>query len=152
MIYNIWKLLHILSVIIFLGNITFSIYWKIQADNSKERIKIVDAFKNIIKADRIFTMPSITALLIFGVGTAMQGGLSLIETPWIIWSIILLIISTYSFMGKVIPIQKKILILASSDNFDWNIYMKLSRSWSIWGTIAVVSPYIAVALMVLKPI
>lgn len=152
MVYNIWKLLHILSVIIFLGNITFSIYWKIQADRTKEKMKIVDAFKNIIKADRIFTMPSVTALFIFGVGTAMHGNLSLIETTWIFWSIILLIISSYSFMGKVVPIQKKIFILANSDNFDWNIYSKLSKSWNLWATIAVVSPYLAVILMVIKPI
>ena len=151
MVYNLWKLLHVLSVIIFIGNITFGIYWKYQADKSKDRIKIADAFKNIIKADRIFTMPSVTALFIFGVGTAMQGNLSLIETSWIFWSIILLVISSYAFMAKVVPAQKKILALASSEEkFAWDEYNKLSKNWNTWGMIATVTPYIAVILMVMK--
>lgn len=151
MVYNVWKLLHVLSVIIFLGNITFGIYWKMQADKTKDRLKIADAFKNIIKADRIFTMPSVTALFIFGVGAAMQGNFSLIETPWIFWSILLLIISLYAFKGKVAPIQKQILALAGNeDKFGWDEYEKLSQKWNAWGLIAAVSPYLAVVLMVLK--
>ena len=151
MVYNIWKLLHVLSAIIFLGNITFGIYWKLQADKTKDRIKIADAFKNIIKADRIFTMPSVTALFIFGMGTAMQGNLSLIETSWIFWSIILLIISAYAFMGKLVPVQKQILALANNEEkFGWEEYKKLSAKWNIWGTVAIAAPYLAVVLMVLK--
>ena len=151
MIYNIWKLLHVLSVIIFVGNITFAIYWKYQADKSKDRLKVADAFKNIIRADRIFTMPSVTALFIFGVGTAMQGNISLIETPWILWSIILLIISSYAFMAKIVPLQKKIIALANNaDKFGWDEYTVLSKKWNMWEMVATATPYIAVVLMVLK--
>ncbi len=152
MIYNIWKLIHIISVIIFLGNITIGIFWKIQADKSTDRLKIADTFKNIILADRIFTMPSVAVLFIFGMGAAMQGNLSLVETPWILWGIIMLIISAFAFMSKVVPIQKQILALASDEQrFSWDEYLKLSRKWNIWGSIATITPYIAVALMVLKP-
>ena len=151
MIYNIWKLIHVLAVIIFMGNITIGIFWKMQADKSTDRQKIADTFKNLIKADRIFTMPSVTLLILFGLGTAMQGDLSLVETPWILWSIIMIIISAFAFMSKVSPLQKQIYALASSEEkFTWDEYLVLSRKWNIWGTIATVTPYIAVALMVLK--
>ena len=151
MVYSIWKLLHILAVIVFLGNITVGVFWKLQADKSKDRLKIVETFKNLIKADRIFTMPSVTALFIFGVGTAMQGNLSLVETSWIMWSIIMLIISAFVFMAKVVPLQKQILELAKNEEkFSWDSYLPLSVKWNLWGTIATVTPYIAVALMVLK--
>jgi len=151
MIYSIWKLLHILAVIVFLGNITVGVFWKFQADKSKDRLKIVDTFKNLIKADRFFTMPSVTALFIFGVGTAMQGNLSLVETSWIMWSIIMLIISALVFMAKVVPLQKQILELAKDEEmFSWDSYRSLSGKWNLWGTIATVTPYIAVILMVLK--
>ncbi|MGD1006586.1 MAG: DUF2269 family protein [Ignavibacteriaceae bacterium] len=151
MIYSIWKLLHILAVILFLGNITVGAFWKLQADKSTERLKIAETFKNLIKADRVFTMPSVTALFIFGVGAAMQGNLSLVETPWILWSIVMLIISAFVFMTKVVPLQKQIFELASSEEkFSWDLYLSLSRKWNVWGTIATVTPYIAVALMVLK--
>ncbi len=152
MIYNIWKLLHILFAIIFIGNITIGIFWKIQADKSKDRLKIADTFKNIIKADKIFTMPSVTALIIFGLGTAMQGNISLIETSWIFWSIIMIIISAYAFMAKVAPLQKEIYSLANNpEKFSWENYLRLSKKWNFWGTIATITPYIAVILMVLKP-
>ena len=152
MIYNIWKLLHVLSAIIFIGNITTGIFWKMQADNTKDRLKIADTFKNIIKSDKIFTMPSATALIIFGLGTAMQGNYSLVDTTWIFWSIIMIIISAYAFMSKIVPIQKKIYALAgNSERFTWDEYSVLSKKWNLWGSIAIITPYIAVILMVLKP-
>ncbi len=151
MIYNIWKLIHVLAVIIFLGNITIGIFWKIQADKSTDRLKIAETFKNLIKADKVFTMPSVTLLILFGLGTAMQGNYSLVETPWILWSIVMIIISAYAFMSKVSPLQKQIYALANSEEkFTWDEYLVLSRKWNVWGTIATVTPYIAVALMVLK--
>lgn len=151
MVYNIWKLIHILFVIIFLGNITIEIFWKMQADKSKDRIKIAYTFQNIIKADRIFTIPSVTFLIIFGMGAAMAGGLPLVGTTWIFWSIILIIISAYSIIAKMAPIQKTILKLTKTEEtFSFDKYTKLSKSWNLWGTLAVVTPYIAVILMTLK--
>ncbi|MCL5029071.1 MAG: DUF2269 domain-containing protein [Bacteroidetes bacterium] len=151
-IYLIWKLLHVLAAIIFLGNITIGAFWKFQADKSKDRSKIADTFKTLIKADRVFTMPSVTLLIIFGLGTAMQGNLSLVETPWILWGMIMVIISAIAFMSKVVPLQKKIVSLASNEQkFKWEDYEALSKSWNLWGTVATVAPYIAIILMVLKP-
>lgn len=152
MIYNIWKLIHVLAAIIFLGNITIGIFWKIQADKSADRLKIADTFKNLIKADKIFTMPSVTLLIIFGLGTAMQGNLSLVETTWILWSIVMIIISAFAFMSMLVPLQKQIYSFANNEEiFTWDKYLELSRKWDTWVTIATVTPYIAVILMVLKP-
>lgn len=152
MIYNIWKLIHVLAAIIFLGNITIGIFWKLQADKSTDRLKIAETFKNLIKADRLFTMPSVTLLILFGLGTAMQGNLSLVETTWILWSIVMIIISAFAFMSKVSPLQKQIYALVNNEEkFTWDEYLVLSRKWNMWGTIATVTPYIAVILMVLKP-
>jgi uncharacterized membrane protein len=152
MINNIWKLLHILAVIIFLGNITIGIFWKMQADKSTDRLKIAEAFKNLIKADKIFTMPSSVALILFGIGAAMQRGYSLIETPWILWGIVMIIISAFIFMIKLVPLQKQIFELANSEEkFSREVYLSLSSKWNIWGSIAAITPYTAVILMVIKP-
>ena len=152
MIYNIWKLIHILAAIIFIGNITVNIFWKSLADKSNDRLKISETFRNIIKADRIFTMPSVFVLFVFGLGAAMQGDLSLVETTWILWGIIMLIVSSLSFMLKLVPIQKQIYILSSNqEKFSQNEFLILSKSWNKWAIVAVLPLYIAVALMVLKP-
>ena len=151
-IYLIWKLIHVLAAIVFIGNITIGAFWKLQVDKSKDRLKVVETFKTLIKADRIFTMPSVTILIIFGLGSAMQGNFSLVETPWIFWGIMMIIVSAFAFMSKVVPIQKKIISLASNEQkFKWEEYEALSKAWNFWGLIATISPYIAVVLMVLKP-
>ena len=151
MIYLIWKLLHVIAVIIFMGNITIAPFWKAAADKTKDRIKIADTIKNIIRADRLFTMPSVTFLVIFGFGAQMSYGYPM-ETPWIMWGLAMVIISGAAFMVKVVPLQKKMYALANDENkFNWDEYEKLSKQWNIWGSVAALAPYIAVILMVLKP-
>ena len=151
MAYLIWKLLHVIAAIIFIGNITLGPFWKAAADKSKDRLRIADTMKNIIRADRLFTMPSVTVLIVFGFGAQMTFGYP-IETPWILWGLIMVVVSGVVFMTKVVPLQKKMYSLASDENkFNWEEYRRLSKEWNIWGSIATVAPYIAVVLMVLKP-
>lgn len=151
MAYLIWKLLHVIAAIIFIGNITLGPFWKAAADRSKDRLRIADTMKNIIRADRLFTMPSVTILIVFGFGAQMTFGYP-IETPWILWGLIMVVVSGVVFMTKVVPLQKKMYSLASDENkFNWEEYRKLSKQWNIWGSIATIAPYIALVLMVLKP-
>jgi uncharacterized membrane protein len=152
MAYNIIKLIHVLFVLIFLGNITIGLFWKIIAEKSKDPDKIAFAFKGIIKADRYFTMPGVIGITLFGIGLAMHARIPILGTGWILWSIILFIISGIAFMAKLVPLQKKLAILASDkEKFNWDEYHKLSKQWDFWGYIALFTPWIAVVLMVLKP-
>lgn len=96
-------------------------------------------------------MPAVTLLIISGFGLAGMMKLSTIETGWMLWSIILVVISGGVFMAKVVPIQKKILALSKNEkNFNWEEYNKLSKEWDIWGSISTITPYIALVLMVYK--
>jgi uncharacterized membrane protein len=134
-----------------MGNITVAPFWKSAADRTKDRIKIADTLKNLIRADRFFTMPAVTFLIIFGFGAQMTAGYEM-ETPWIMWGLLMVIISAAAFMAKVVPLQKKMLALASDESkFKWDEYENLSKQWNLWGSIATLAPYIAVVLMVLKP-
>jgi uncharacterized membrane protein len=143
MAYLIWKLLHVIAAIIFIGNITIAPFWKAAADRSKDRLRIADTMKNIIRADMVFTMPSVTVLIVFGFGAQMTFGYP-IETPWILWGLIMVVVSGVVFMTKVVPLQKKMYSLASDENkFNWEEYRKLSKEWNIWGSIATIAPYIA---------
>ena len=108
MAYNYIKLLHILFVIIFLVNITVGLFWKMFAEKTKDQDKIAFAFKGIIKADKHYTMPGVIGITLFGVGGALHGGLPIMGTGWILWSIMLFIISGTAFMVKLVPLQKKL--------------------------------------------
>lgn len=150
MVYLILKLIHIISVILFLGNITVGVFWKRFAEKNNDPKEIAAAFKGIIKADRIFTMPGVIGILIGGFGAAAHGGYPFLSTGWILWSIILFIISGAVFMARLVPLQKKIYALASSPNFNLQEYHSLAKQWEMWGFISMITPWIAVVLMVLK--
>ena len=152
MVYFSLVLIHVIAVIIFLGNITITPFWKLQAEKIKDRLHILNIWEGIIRSDRFFTMPGMIILLIFGIGAAAHLKINFIDTGWIFWSIIMYIISGASFMVKMVPIQKKIVALAKDEaRFGWDEYRKLSKQWDIWGSLATITPWIAVILMVLKP-
>jgi uncharacterized membrane protein len=156
MMYLGLKLLHVIAVALFLGNITTGIFWKAHGDRTKDPHSIAVIIEGIIRSDQWFTIPGVVAIILTGVGTAMIGGLSIFGTPWILWSLILFGISGVAFMAQVAPLQRKMLALArsagDSGNFDWPLYHKLSRRWELWGVIALLTPFAAMALMVFKAV
>jgi len=151
-----FKLIHVASVIVFLGNITTGVFWKAHADRTKDPRIIAHTLEGIIRADRLFTNPPLLLLVIGGVGAAIAGQYPILRTGWILWSIILLTISGFAFGTKVAPLQRAMLATARAGaeggTMDWTRYGALSHGWAIWGAIALATPAIAVVLMIVKPI
>lgn len=149
--YLIMKIIHILAAVLFIGNIISALFWKFYAENKKDAQVLAFTFNGIRKSDRLFTMPGVTILILFGVGGALHGGYNLLTTGWILWSEILIVISAVAYMAGVVPAQKKISVLAGNpDKFAWDEYHKLARKWTLWAIIALTAPIIAVVLMTLK--
>ncbi len=152
--YLIWKILHVIGVVLFLGNIITGVFWAYHAGRARDPKVIAHAFEGITQSDRWFTMPGVTLLTIAGVAGAISGGFPILSTGWIFWGLVLLIISGLSFMFWVGPLQRKIAALArtgGAGQFDWPRYESLHRSWTIWGSVATLAPLIALVLMILKP-
>ena len=147
------KLLHVLAVVLFLGNITTGVFWKANADRTRNAAIIANMLEGIIRADRLFTIPPIIFILIGGIGAAIGGNYPILGTGWIFWSIVLFTVSGFAFMMQVAPLQKKMLALVrkSGDSMEWAAYRSLSLKWEIWGAVALLAPVIAAALMVMKP-
>ncbi len=147
------KLIHLLAVVLFLGNITTGIFWKANADRTRHPLVVGNMLEGIIRADRLFTMPPIVFILIGGIGAAIEGKLPLLGTGWIFWSIVLFTISGIAFMAQVVPLQRKMLALVrqSAETLDWAAYRALSQKWELWGAVALVTPALAAVLMVMKP-
>ena len=148
-----FKLLHVLAVALFLGNITTGVFWKAHADRSRNPAIIGHTLEGLIQADRLFTMPPIIFILIGGFGAAIGGRFPILGTGWIFWSIVLFTISGFAFMMHVAPAQRGMLALVrkSGDSLDWAAYRALSRRWEIWGAVALAAPALAAALMIMKP-
>src|SRR2546422_7976221 len=75
-----FKLLHVLAVVLFLGNITTGVFWKANADRTRNPAVIANMLEGIIRADRLFTMPPILFILIGGVGAAVAGHFPVLRT------------------------------------------------------------------------
>jgi uncharacterized membrane protein len=149
------KILHIAAVVIFMGNLVTGILWKLHGDQTKDPVIIRHTMKGLIRADRWFTIPGVTLILIGGFGAALIGGLPLLRTRWILAGIILFAISGFAYMRQVVPLQRQMLAVARSGveggTFDWDKYRVLSRRWNVWGTIALIAPVLAMIGMIAKP-
>ena len=149
------KLVHVLAVIMFLGNITTGVFWKAHADRTGDPRLIAHVMDGIIRSDRLFTIPGVIIMTITGFGAAGIGKLPVLRTDWILWSIVLFTISGIAFMAQLVPLQRRMRDLArgatSAETFDRAGYEALSRRWALWGFIALGAPLIAAGLMVLKP-
>jgi uncharacterized membrane protein len=151
--YLVLKTVHIIAVILFMGNIITGLFWKAHADRTRNVKFIAHTMDGLIRADRWFTIPGVVVITAAGIFAAIQAGLPLLRTGWILWSIIAFSASGIAFAWQVAPLQKELLAMtraADETAFDWALYRSKSLRWELWGLFATVAPVIAVVLMVFK--
>jgi uncharacterized membrane protein len=149
--YLVLKLVHIVSVVAFLGNISTGIYWHARAQRTGDPKIIAHTVAAIIASDRYFTVPSVVLILLTGVAAALIGGFPIFSTDWIFWTLVLFIVSGVLFMAFVVPLQRQMLVYALSGAFDPPVYTALARRWKLWGLLSLATPLAGLGLMVLKP-
>lgn len=154
--YTALKALHILAVAMFLGNIVTGLFWKAHADRTGDARIMAHTIEGIIRSDRWFTIPGVLAIVLSGVAGAIVGHIPILSTLWIWQSIVLFSISGVAFGFQVAPLQRRLLSLAQAaaggGQLDAALYRRLSLRWELWGALAILTPLIALALMVAKPI
>lgn len=149
------KALHIVAVVLFLGNIITGVFWHRHAARTRDPHLLAHTVEGVIRSDRLFTMPGVLVIIASGVIAAMQMGLPLLKTGWILWSLVLFAISGLLFGTQVAPLQRKLLALAkagaSQGAFDYDAYHRIAARWEVVGTVATLTPLAALVLMVTKP-
>lgn len=152
--YLIWKFLHVLSAIVFVGNITTGVFWAAHAAASRDLRTVATTFEGITRSDRWFTAPGVIGLTVSGIAAALAGGLPILGTGWILWGIVLFLVSGAAFGMRVAPLQREIVRAARAGDggeSSWAAFEKLYGSWKLWGGVALAAPLVAVVVMVLKP-
>ena len=151
--YALLKLIHVFAVIIFLGNIITGLFWMRIADKTNNLSIISFTIKGIITSDKLFTIPGVIIITIGGLSAAIHGGIPLLKTGWIFWSLVLFSLSGLIFSWKLAPLQKKIYKLiknGDADNFNKVLYNSYLKQWEKWGLFALLTPLCALVMMVLK--
>src|SRR5688572_31698282 len=85
--YLLFKFIHVFAVIIFMGNIIAGLFWMRRANKTGNFSIISFTMKSVIASDRWFTIPGVIIITAAGFSAAIQGGLPLLRTGWIFWSI-----------------------------------------------------------------
>lgn len=149
--YQLLKVIHVMAVIVFLGNIITGLFWKIHADGTRDAAIIAHTMRGLIRADRWFTVPGVVVITVAGFLGAIRAGLPLLRSGWILWSIVAFTLSGLAFAWKVAPLQKELLRLSGGGSMDWDAYRSKSLQWELWGLFATLTPLAAVVLMIWKP-
>ncbi len=149
------KLIHLIAVIAFLGNITTGLFWHGHAARTRDPRLLAHTMMGIIRSDRLFTIPGVVGILVGGIAAAVTGNYPILGTGWILWTIVLFSISGLAFMLRVAPLQRELHALADAGAragaFDYDRYHRLARRWEFWGGVALLTPVAGLFLMVLKP-
>ncbi len=149
------KLVHVVAVIAFLGNVATGLFWHAHAARTRDPRLLAHTMDGIIRSDRLFTIPGVTLIVLTGIAAAIVGKLPLLRTGWILWTIILFSISGLVFMLRVAPLQQQLRAMAGlagpQGSFDYDPYRRLARRWEFWGAVALAAPLAGLVLMTLKP-
>lgn len=149
------KLLHLAAVIAFLGNITTGLFWHAHAARTRDPKLLAHTMDGIIRSDRFFTVPGVIGVIVTGVAAAIYGNYPILRTDWILWTLVLFIVSGLIFMIRVAPLQRQLRALAEaavvSGTFEYAHYHALAVRWEVWGAAALLTPVTGLVLMVLKP-
>jgi len=152
--YLILKTLHIIGVVLLLGNIIVTGWWKLMANRTGNPVIIAFAQRQVTLTDFIFTAGGSALLFAAGIANVILSDIDIMSTGWLLWALILFTLSGVIWVFMLIPIQIRQAHSARRFSLDSIIperYWKREAQWFIYGTIAVVLPCASLVLMVLKP-
>jgi uncharacterized membrane protein len=148
-----WLALHILGVVIFLGNIIVTGLWKTLADRTRNPAVIAYAQRLVTITDIAFTATG--AALIVTAGSVLANDVGGVTGPsWLTWGVSLFVASGVLWVAVLIPIQVAQARQARRFGADGVIpdgYWRLARLWYVFGTVATLLPLGTLYFMVFKP-
>jgi uncharacterized membrane protein len=152
--YLAFKVIHLLGVVLFLGNIIVTAVWKALADQTREPRTIAYAQRLVTVTDWIFTLSGVVLILVGGYGMVASAGLYPLGQTWLVWGQGLFIASAIIWVLFLIPTQiaqaRMARVFAQGGPIPES-YWRLGRRWAIWGTIATLLPLANLYFMVFKP-
>ena len=154
MSYNAWLSLHVLGVVLFLGNIVVTAVWKMLADRTKNPPVVAYAQRLVTITDVAFTATGAVLIIVSGQVMAREFGGVFSGPAWLLWGWSLFIASGVIWITLLVPIQVMQERLARRFRNAAAIpdrYWRLSRLWAVFGSVAVLLPLFNLYLMVFKP-
>lgn len=149
------KFIHVLGVVLFLGNIIVSAVWKTQADRTGNPVVIAFACRLVNMTDLLFTAFGSVLIVIGGIGLFHTTGISISDSPHLTIGIGLFGMAAMLWVTGLLPLQIYMSRLAAKTVSTGETEMpeKYERSrklWNIIGGIAVLLPLGALYFMIFR--
>lgn len=154
MSYSSFKLMHVLGVLVLMGNVIVTAVWKISADRHGHPLVVGFAQRLVTRTDFALTVPGAALTLAGAHGMARVGGFSMWQPGWIAWGHALFLLAGVVWIVVLVPTQIAQARMARDFSPDAPVpdrYWTLSRRWVAWGLVATVLPLANLVLMVVKP-
>lgn len=154
MTYEIAKFIHITGVVMLMGNITATAFWKVFADGTDDPRIIAFAQRLVTITDWSLTFWGVVLTMVGGYGALWIAGANPLDGRWLVWSQGLFVIAGLIWLGILVPIQirqARAVRAFGPDTAIPDAFRRDSRRWIIWGMISTVPLVGATWLMIAKP-
>lgn len=148
------KSLHILGVVLFVGNIVVTGWWKVMADRTRHPAIVAFAQRQVTLTDWIFTFGGSSLVVVGAYANVYLHDLPL-DAPWLVWGQAMFFLSGLLWVAILIPLQIRLARLARGFAGGGAIpdeYWRLNRVWLWVGILATVLPAANLYFMVFKPV
>ncbi len=153
MLYDVFKTLHVIGVVLLIGNVTVTSFWKVMADRTGDAHVVANAQYIVTVSDWFFTAGGIALIVLGGFGAAWVVKMDPFGAPWLTQAEALFVVSGSVWLFVLIPLQIRQARLARAFALGGEIppaYWRAARLWLIWGLIATVPLVAAVYVMIAK--
>jgi uncharacterized membrane protein len=151
--YGLLKFLHLLGVVMLIGNVTVTSFWKVFADRTGDPRLIAHAQHMVTVTDWAFTLPGILLLGIGGFGAAWVAGIDPFGGGWLVRAELLFAGSGAMWLLILVPLQirlgRQARVFARGGPIPAS-YRRASRLWLVWGVAATIPLAAATYVMIAK--
>ena len=149
-----WLALHVLGVILFLGNIIVTAVWKMLADRTRNPAVVAYAQRLVTVTDVVFTATGVVLIIVSGQVMADRYGGVFSGPTWLTVGWGLFIASGVIWAAALVPIEVMQARLARGFRDAATIpdrYWRLSTLWAVFGAVATLLPLANLYFMIFKP-
>lgn len=154
MAYSIFKIIHILGVVILVGNVTVTFIWKVRADLTRDPTVVAFAQRLVSWTDWAFTAGGALLIIVGGYGMTLVADLDPIDVGWLFRSQVWFYGIGLVWLFVLVPLQvvqarqaRRFAVTGTIPESYW----RLCRYWNLVG-IASTVPFVHVLwLMVVRP-
>lgn len=151
--YGVLKFIHLLGMVLLLGNVTVTSVWKLFADRTRDPRTIAFAQRLVTGTDWSMTLSGIVLTMVGGYGMALHARMPLLESGWLLYGQLAFLLSGAIWLGILLPIQIRQAAFArtfADGRVVPEVYWHLGRRWLFWGVAATLPLVASMWLMVSK--